>query len=91
MAATKAKLLKIADELFEKRIIGTGMLRGKKYDICNGHIQFSVRSCNPNTWSRIWKNFEKLGYTVKSGGYSYMDVYWDEDTSTIDQIFEKYE
>lgn len=90
MDGSKDTLLKIADELFEKRIIGTGMLRGQSYDVCNGHIEFSVRSRNPNTWSKIWESFESLGYIVKSGGYDYMNVYWVEETSDIDEIFDKY-
>lgn len=92
MAATKENLIKLCDELFEKNIIGKGMLRDKKYDINNGHIQCSIRSCNPNTFKLIRKEFEKLGYIVKSAGYDYIDIYWtDTTTELIKEIFNKYQ
>lgn len=93
MVASKTKLIKICDELFNKGIIGKGMLRGKKYDLCNGHIECSLNPRNPETRRLIYTNFEKLGYTVKSGGYDYIKIYWNDNNlnNQINDIFKKYE
>jgi hypothetical protein len=91
MEASKTQLIKICDELFEKKIIGQGMLRDKKYDICNGFIECSLKPKNPETRKLIWDNFEKLGFIVKSGAYSYIRIYWaDDNINEINKIFKKY-
>lgn len=89
MKPTKEKLIQICNELFNKGIISTGELRDRKYDVCNGHVNFSIPK---NAYKDALKeNFEKLGYTFKHAGFSYYEVYWKEDTSHIDEIFSKYE
>lgn len=88
MKATKEKLIEICDELFEKKIIGRGEISHTKYDVCNGHVNFTIGQ-RAFTES-IRKNFEELGYKFESAGFSYYNVYWKEDTSHIDDIFNKY-
>lgn len=89
MAATKEKLIEIIEEMHEKNILSM-MRYGKKYNPCNGHIVIDVKSHNPETFSKIWKGFEKLGYIVESGGWNYLEIYYEEDTSDLDEIFNQY-
>lgn len=89
MKATKETLIEIIEKMHEKNILRM-MDYGKKYDPCNGHIVINVRSRNPKTRSKIWEGFEKLGYIVKSGGWSNLEIYYEEDTSDLDEIFNQY-
>ena len=63
MNATKENLIEICEELYDKNMIWSVGF-GDKYDICNGFVRIDIKSRNPKTWSKIWKNFEKLGYTL---------------------------
>lgn len=89
MAATKEKLIDIIVKMHEKKLLNM-MRYGRMYDKCNGHIKIDVKSRNPKTFSKIWKGFEKLGYIVESGGWNYLKIYYEEDTSDLDEIFNQY-
>lgn len=93
MSATKEKLIQLCDELFEKKLIGNGMIRSNKYDVCNGFIEFGLKPKNPKTRKAVLDGFRNLGYDVKNHCYDYWRVSWEdkEEIEYINNIFSKYE
>lgn len=86
---SKEELINIINRLHNETDLLCTMRYGHNYEECNGHLKIEYSYGYKDLYLKLKKEFEDLGYSVKHGGWNYMEIYYTNPTKQL-EIFKEF-